>query len=194
MKKTKLIALTMVVALMMVGAGYAAWTDTLNFSQEVNTGHLDLHFVDLADEEVTFIDPEMTASSAYSLEVNNEEQNGWDNAKLTINNVYPGAKYNIQVLMKNNSTIPVKFESITSPWGPWENLGLAASRLDLEILDEDGDLVSTTYLGHAWAMPTEEIPMGGFIRYKVFFTTPDNIPEDSTLTTTLSATFKQFNK
>ncbi|MDF2884117.1 MAG: hypothetical protein K0R54_4683 [Clostridiaceae bacterium] len=194
MKKTKLIALTMVVAIMMIGAGYAAWTDTLNFEQEVNTGHLDVHFVDLNNEEVNLIDPHMGALSDYSVEADNDGQNQWDNAKLTINNVYPGAKYNIQVLMKNNSTMPVKFASITSPWGPWEDLGLSSSRLDIAILNANGDVVATQYIGHAWDLPTEEIPVGGYVRYYVTFVTPDDIAEDSTLETNLSATFKQFNQ
>lgn len=194
MKKTKMIALTMVVALAMVGAGYAAWTDTLNFQQDVNTGHLDVHFVDLNNEEVALVDPYMTAQSDYSMDVENNGQNQWDNAKLTINNVYPGAKYNIQVLMKNNSTIPVKFANVNSLWEPWEKLGLTSSGFKLEFINANNEVTSTEYIGHAWALPTAEIPVGGYVRYYVTFTTPDNIPEDSTLTTTLSATFKQFNQ
>jgi hypothetical protein len=34
MKKTKLIALTMVIAMMLIGAGYAAWTDFTEIKQQ----------------------------------------------------------------------------------------------------------------------------------------------------------------
>jgi len=38
MKRSKLLALTLVVALMLVGAGYAAWTDRINVTSVIETG------------------------------------------------------------------------------------------------------------------------------------------------------------
>ena len=43
MKKTKLIALTMVIAMKLIGAGYAAWTDFTEINATVATGELDVN-------------------------------------------------------------------------------------------------------------------------------------------------------
>ena len=44
MKRTKLLALILVVALMLVGAGYAAWTDVIVHNTTINTGEFDIIF------------------------------------------------------------------------------------------------------------------------------------------------------
>ena len=41
--KTKLIALTMVIAMMLIGAGYAVWTDFTEIETTVETGDLDVN-------------------------------------------------------------------------------------------------------------------------------------------------------
>src|SRR5690554_3469385 len=50
MKKTRFILLTLVAALTLMGAGYAAWTQSFNISGTVNTGDL---FVGITKGETT---------------------------------------------------------------------------------------------------------------------------------------------
>lgn len=50
MKKTRFLALTLVVALALMGAGYAAWMDVLKVDTTVKTGYLDVDFTGVKSE------------------------------------------------------------------------------------------------------------------------------------------------
>nr|WP_312576627.1 hypothetical protein [Sedimentibacter sp.] len=202
MKKTKLIALTLVVAIMMIGAGYAAWTDTLKMDMNVNTGHLDIHFVDIEDE-VTFLegsDLYMNASASYSQD-SEGGQNDWDNALVTVNKAYPGAKFNIKLKMKNNSTMPVKLASLTSDpanYGQWHSVGLGSASLNIQYYDENNNLKTQVYMNPfepaQWGNDQNTVPINGYMVMNLNFTGGETVDEDTTYALNFTPTFEQFNQ
>lgn len=103
MKKTKLIALVLCAAFMVMGAGYAYWQDTLVINNTVATGELNVKFTEatLTSEEdgtpyVEFIE-NLVADKELTLEVGN---------------LYPGAAYNLNAKMKNVGTIPAVLHNV----------------------------------------------------------------------------------
>jgi hypothetical protein len=57
MKKGKVIALALAAAITSMGAGYAAWQDSVTIQSQVNTGSLDVRFCDSRDLPPVSIDP-----------------------------------------------------------------------------------------------------------------------------------------
>lgn len=96
MKKTKFLALVLVVAIMMMGAGYAYWTQGLMISATVDTGILDVRF-----EEPANIDNE------------NQDQPNADVTpssdghilSVTFTDIYPGVENTIYFDMVNRGTL-----------------------------------------------------------------------------------------
>lgn len=200
MKKTKLIALTMVVAIMMIGAGYAAWTDTLDINTTVNTGRLDLHFV---DEETFVLDREVTGQVSYEQDENDVDDNNWDIANVTLSNLYPGAKATVTLKIQNNSTIPVKMNKIidtrSANWGA-NGVNFNQIGASLRFYDSNGVpgvFDNTTTYANPWEpahLANTELPVGGYATLSFTFTASDSIDEDATFTFNPQATFKQFNQ
>jgi len=198
MKKTKLIALTMVVAIMLVGAGYAAWTDTLNINTTVNTGRLDLHFV---DEEKLVLASHVTGQVGYDQDETGD--NDWDIANVTLSNLYPGATADVTLKIQNNSTIPVKMNTImdirSANWGPnGENFKqIGASIRFFDSNGVAGVFDNTTTYANPWEpshLANTELPVGGYAKLSFTFTASDTIDENATFTFNPEAIFKQFNQ
>jgi predicted ribosomally synthesized peptide with SipW-like signal peptide len=126
MKKTKLIALTMIVALMLTGAGYAAWTDYTQVDASIATGILD---VDVTQALITR-KPEYA-----NAEISNSDKE----IEVNISNLYP-TKHNedidrlsdksyvgVSFTVTNNGSIPVKLDNVeftkANPTSPaWDHL------------------------------------------------------------------------
>lgn len=102
MKKSKIITSTLVVASLLMGAGYAAWNDTVTFNHSVTTGELNVEFVE-------------NSSYAYSWDdyVSVSYSNDNTTANFCAQNMYPGTNYFCNVLEKNEGTIPAVFDSAT---------------------------------------------------------------------------------
>ncbi|MDR7855063.1 hypothetical protein [Tissierella sp.] len=163
MKKTKLLALTLVVAIMMMGAGYAAWQETLTINHNVSTGNVD---VDLANGNVA-VYPKENATAVDGLNriatvVGSEQE-----ATITLTNLYPGAKVVANIPVINNSTIPVKYLSTTPSGVPlWLTVtDVCPSQLDV---NGTGNIVVTMVVG-------------------------DGVEEDSTATFILTPVYEQWN-
>jgi hypothetical protein len=106
MRKAKLLALTLVFALMLMGAAYAAWTDELAINTTAGTGEMDIDFNWVS---VTPHDP-YTKGAAYIQELDGDD----DKAKITITNIHPGMGtvfFDFQLL--NEGTIPAKLSNVT---------------------------------------------------------------------------------
>jgi|GEM_PF-2884047 len=111
MKKTKFISLVLVVAIMLIGAGYAAWTDRIILNNTVETGRLDVHYITNPEgtefEGNEYIEGKVT----YSREADDPAGNNTlDVANVKISKMFPGAKATINLVMKNNSTMPVTLD------------------------------------------------------------------------------------
>lgn len=94
MKKTKSLALVLVVAIMMMGAGYAYWTEDLTINTTVDTGILDVTF-----EEPANIDDENVDQP------NADVSPDGHTMSVTFNDIYPGVSNTIYFDMVNNGTL-----------------------------------------------------------------------------------------
>ena len=199
MKKIKYLVLSMVVAIALVGAGYAAWTDNILINTQVNTGMLDLSYVDIADELVL---PEyVTGNVGYAQDQSGD--NDWDKAKVTLSNLYPGAKASVMLKIQNNSTIPVKMNAITDVrsenWG-LNGVNFAQIGACVRFYDANGTALAfdnTTTYANPWEpahLANTLLPVGGWATIEFEFTASDSIAELATYTFDVTALFKQFNQ
>lgn len=110
MKKSRFLAMVLVLSLTLMGAGYAFWTDALAINNTVDTGKFDVSYVVDRDhpraetKEGRNSDPYMAAKISKI-----------DEKTLTfeVTDIYPGgyARYDIKV--KNNGTLPVVLSGAT---------------------------------------------------------------------------------
>lgn len=101
MKKTRLLIATLVCAIMLMGVGYAWWTDTITLGGTVATGHMDVIF---SQADLSGFDS--IAGGSASLSENKKT------ITCTFTNLYPGAQGILNTGIINNSTIPVKLSNV----------------------------------------------------------------------------------
>lgn len=108
MKKSKFLALVLAVAVMLMGAGYAYWTDSIKINNTVKTGNLE---VKLQDGKVDL--PEYVEGDAVVV------PNDTHTAKVTLDKLYPGATVHVSIPFENVGDIPVKSAGVkfTKPTG-----------------------------------------------------------------------------
>ncbi|ERI92102.1 hypothetical protein HMPREF1982_02642 [Clostridiales bacterium oral taxon 876 str. F0540] len=118
MRKFKYVAGVLVLSTVLMGAGYAAWTDKITLSSSVTTGNLNVEFVK-QDFSFNPLQPEFPTivsgninylGKCYATATINQ-----DNSKLTtvqISNLYPGATAWTDFKVKNTGTIPAKIKDI----------------------------------------------------------------------------------
>lgn len=135
MKKTRFLVLVLAVAVMLVGAAYAYWTQDLTINTTVNTGELEVIFqepANVTEEDDYQINADCTPDG-YSMEV-------------TFNDVYPGVRNNFYFDMVNTGTLGAYVDdfSITAPSHLTDNKVI---RIDYIGVKEDGDEFETYYEG-----------------------------------------------
>jgi predicted ribosomally synthesized peptide with SipW-like signal peptide len=105
MKKSKLIIVVAIVALLVVGGAYAAWTSRTTISVNASSGEMDVAIsatsVGKVSEYVVFAKNNITVS---------EDKKA---ATVSIENLYPGAEANASITITNTGTIPVKLSGCT---------------------------------------------------------------------------------
>lgn len=112
MKKTRILALSLIVMIMLVGAGYAAWTDTLKITNTVKTGEMNVEFVD-ADFDGTRLAPIVTG-----LEVGGNyliptiHLDDPKNITVRVENMYPGTGILYDAVLKNKGTVPAVIDNV----------------------------------------------------------------------------------
>lgn len=101
MKKTRMLIATLVCTVMLMGVGYAWWTDTITLGGTVATGHMDVIF---SQASLSGFDSIVGASASLSD----------DQKTITCNfdNLYPGAQGVLNTGIINNSSIPVKLSNV----------------------------------------------------------------------------------
>ncbi len=111
MKRVRFLAVIMVAALMMMGVGYAAWTDQITMEATVNTGTFDVQFDDTAEAcKVEFTGTQYNGADVAKVGEDFAFSDENDKATVTIENLYPGAEGNIYLKVENYSSIPAKFK------------------------------------------------------------------------------------
>lgn len=147
MKRTKFIALSLVVAFALSGIAYAAWTDQTTFNQTVNTGEFDITLETGCNQSlvegiyyygsdakvnginnydggaaVPGLDPVFGASTGNAVVTSSMSafptKKGID---VEITNLFPGTYGVSEVMIQNNGTVPAAVESINVTY---KNMGI----------------------------------------------------------------------
>jgi len=165
-KKTRFLAMILVISLMMMGASYAAWTDQIVISNTVSTGELDVEL--LPGGSVSVNDSLNNRTAEYVVNADTEQDN--DLAEVTITNLYPGAEATVTIPVRNIGTIPLKLDTVI------ENYDETNMDYTLTLISAPTDLA---------------VDQSGNITYKV--TVNDDAPELDTIQFTVTVDYKQFN-
>lgn len=119
MKRARFLLLALVVAIMMMGAGYAYWSERIEIKNTVNTGELDVKFteadVKVDDDYEDLLDKkEEKHRSKGAPWVAKAEVDSKDNKKVVVEvkNMYPGARFTVETKLKNTGTIHAKLTDI----------------------------------------------------------------------------------
>lgn len=108
MKKSRFLVLVLVVSIMMMGAGYAYWTDAVTLTTTVNTGNLEVLFdtAGTTNNVRTFAVTPVNGQNAVATGTVTFTDDR--NASIAVANLFPGASGSTSLSVINNSTIPVK--------------------------------------------------------------------------------------
>lgn len=110
MKRTKLLALSLVIAVILMGAGYAYWQEDLTISNTVKTGDLNVVFEEnenYGDDH----DNDFPKDFDY-VEVNIDRSQDGKSLTFNIDKLYPGAGGWMSFKVKNEGTVPAKIKEI----------------------------------------------------------------------------------
>lgn len=100
MRKTRLIILIAIVALLAVGGAYAAWTSQITISANASAGEMDVEITTISIGQVS----EYVEFGSDSISISEDRKS----ATVSIQNLYPGAVANATILVTNIGTIPVQ--------------------------------------------------------------------------------------
>lgn len=100
MKKIRLLIATLVCVIMLMGVGYAWWTDSVTISGITETGIMDVYFKDASCEFSEYVD----AAAACS-------EDGKE-ISVSLANLYPGATGTLSATIVNGGSIPVQVASV----------------------------------------------------------------------------------
>ncbi len=110
MKKHKILVVALAMAVMLLGTGYAYWTQTLTINNTVNTGKLDVSFV--CPTDVDSWDDGIPTGNHSDLVTVDAVRTG-QNIQFTVGNFYPGAGASLDFAIKNTGTVPAKISTVT---------------------------------------------------------------------------------
>lgn len=116
MKKTKMIALVLVVAMMLMGAGYAYWSDTLTINNTVSTGELKVEFVSqnfsLWPPQLKYPNSTITDGSSTLYATAQITQDSAKKTTFKVNNMYPGVWALYDAKFENKGSIPAVIQNV----------------------------------------------------------------------------------
>ena len=176
MKKTRFLAMILVVSIMLMGAGYAAWNESITISSTVDTGNLSVAMS--TGNVYVYPNASMLAEDGFTNTQRTLKEAILDSSaveknvvNVKVNNLYPGARVKVVVPIANDGSIPVKLEgnvfanNNTSDW--------------LTITNPTG--------------PTE-IAVGASQNITFYVDVKDNAPEGGTADFSITANYIQFNQ
>lgn len=108
--KKKILVIALAMAVMLMGAGYAYWTDQLSVESTVGTGEFDVNIVKVTDGGGDRNPGKATTNWEKYMRVDTE----WDAKSIdaTISNLYPGSIAHLSFDVENNGTLPAVLDSI----------------------------------------------------------------------------------
>jgi len=110
MKKIKYISLLMLLAFALMGAAFAAWSDTVNLGGTVDTGYVEVGVSEGSSDDTTLSgsnDP-LTTGTADKNVASNDVTAAGKNFNSDITNGYPDYMPTATFTINNNGTVPVK--------------------------------------------------------------------------------------
>lgn len=111
MNSRKMIIAAITIAIMLLGTGYAYWTESLTISNTVSTGYLDVKFI---DADAWDYDDSETFSHRSNLVIAHKTiAPDGKSISLTVDNLYPGSGASLDFLIQNTGTVPAKIGTIT---------------------------------------------------------------------------------
>lgn len=126
MKKYKFIALALVFAVMLMGAGYAYWTETLTINSTVSTGDLDVRFaphvihgdydhnlnLDNFFKNLWDLVNDQKIDEGKFMDVSVEPSEDSKKLIFTVSDIYPGAGGFLHFALVNTGTVPATLTNI----------------------------------------------------------------------------------
>lgn len=115
MKKTTYLVLAVTVAVMLMGAGYAFWTDSVTIDNEVDTGKLEVVWDTQSwhhgpDYPADFDGDNVNSEGSPYLWANFKYKDDSKCAEFDLHNLYPGAWAKYKGKIENVGTIPATFK------------------------------------------------------------------------------------
>jgi len=196
MKNKKFIAVVLVLSMMLMGAGYAAWTQQFSVTAAVDTGTLGYAFDftnTITDEGVEYA-PVYSDYTVDSQELDTEgyadailTENGTTDAEdytVTLTDMYPGAVCELDGTLTNESTMQIKLETV-----------------DAASTTKDGYTFEWLVMNGVgnYVAPTAEnttLEPGVNLNLRYVITANDNLTNDDAHTSSLTFThnYMQFNQ
>lgn len=109
MKKIRILALALVVAAMMMGVGYAQWTDTMVINNTVQTGELNVKFDEGTFYGIKYPDACAAQYAKASAQIDEKDPH---TMTVNLNGLYPDSWVAFKVKGINAGTIPAKLDNI----------------------------------------------------------------------------------
>jgi predicted ribosomally synthesized peptide with SipW-like signal peptide len=110
MKNSKFIALSLLLALMLMGAGFAAWTNQLKIGNTVTTGNLNVDFTSasIVDAEYNQNDTSHPFKNYVDSQISNDNKS----VSVKVGNLYPGSGALYSTRFDNNGSIPAVISDV----------------------------------------------------------------------------------
>jgi hypothetical protein len=123
MKKVKILIAVLVCSVMMMGVGYAWWSDSITMATTAKTGTLNVEFEKYGNGLATNGTSKYVTGFAkvpYTKKwVGGNHHGHWeytydyDVVNCTLNNLYPGAQAVVELKVENTGSIPAQFDDLT---------------------------------------------------------------------------------
>jgi len=107
MKKIGFIILAIVLALGLIGAAYALWSQSLSVISKVSTGNLAATIDAQGTINQTGADSDLTSSQTYATIVKDLTHSTPTSLAVTISNAAPGCVFTIPYVVTNTGTVPI---------------------------------------------------------------------------------------
>lgn len=111
MKKHKILVVALAMAVMLTGAGYAYWSQTLTIDNTVNTGNMDVGFLSEADDD--WDDDWISGDHSDLVTINAVRSEDRQHIDFTVGNFYPGAGASLDFVVKNYGSVAAKISDVT---------------------------------------------------------------------------------
>ncbi len=173
MKKLGLIILSLVMAISVIGVGYAAWTDQLFIDGTVTTGNFGVIFS--ASSPETDTDPYAQTTCVIS--------DDGKTATFKVTGAYPGYTGTASLTIENTGTVPATLAATDGLiFTATDNNGIA-NNITLDSFTLNGNIVDPT------AMSPTAIEPGETAEFIATVTFGDDVPQDATATFDITLNF-----